>query len=202
MRIFTVVLAALFALSGCADKPGGRFTTTPGPVSDENTSSPTGFQLEDPGQTKSIVTIDANGNRAIMGSMHTQTSEATGTKLSEANTGGAPQQRAIMTIGDIKAMLSTAADFDWSDIDATFDNGKLQRLKVGKLSTSTSTVVKAVNEGIIAETQAWIAGTQADRDVQIKRLETQSQGVGAVADVAKGALKLIETLKTLSTGTP
>lgn len=196
---FACMAAVVFlVIGGCADKPGARYVQEPSGLTTNNADGtqnrPSSFSLDDPSGTKNVVYVDAEGNRSIMGGLHTQTSEATGSKLSEANTGGAPQQRAVVTIGNIKALLSTAADWDWHDVDAMFEDEKLVRLRIGSLSTLTSPVQKAVNDGVAIEVQAWIAGTQADRDVQLERLKTQAQGVGAGAEVAKAVLPILSKL--------
>lgn len=180
--LLTAVLVGLGVLllapqGGCVAKPGAAMTT-PDPVS-----------IEDPSYTQGKAVIGEN-TTSVAGPLGTETSKLDTAGLAETNTGSALKQRAGFAVGDLKAMMSAASDFDLAGIKATFTpEGKVASVEIAKLATSNSAVQRAVNEGVALLVGQWQRSSDNERAVLEKQLDTQAAAGNTLAQAAVAAIK-------------
>jgi len=165
--------------------------------------SDSGLRTVDGANTKSTTFLRDTGGSITTGNLGVETSRITSEEMQETNSGSALKQRLsfrwpllIQGMAEtMQAQFSAGSNIRVEGIEALLnDDGSPKSLKIGLISTDNAEVQRAVNEAVRFEVEAAMAGTAANRDVQLKRLEVQSQSVGFAADVAKTAIPLIKAL--------
>lgn len=178
-------------VGGCAEKIGARV------------DSPSGMSAVDPSNTNSTTMLRDNAGSVVSGKLSVETSEITEERMQETNAGGAAKQRLafrwpmlIQGARDtMQAQLSAASNLRIEGVEAQLnDDGSPKLLKIALITTDNAEVQRSVNAAVSAEVEAFMRGTDADKEVQLKRLDAQVQMAGFGADVAKAAIPLIKLL--------
>ncbi len=186
---------ALLTVGGCADKIGQRVAGS-------------ALSADDPSNTSSSAILRDSGGSIVTGKNTVETSLIQDNLMQETNSGGVAKQRVAFQLpvriqGFSEKWLtqvSAASNINIGKIDVVFaEDGSPKSLVIENFTTDNASVQKALNEAVASEVAAFLKGTEAERDVQIKRLDTQAQAAGFAADVAKTAIPL---LKLLAGGVP
>ena len=182
---------ALPLLSGCSS-----------PIGAESSLEPTGLRARDPSNARSSVLMDPD-NVVLSGGGTTETSIVGEEQLRETNTGGASKQRLSVrlpvsvagTRETIVSQLSAAANLEAKGLTIVFsESGAPLRAELESLRTDNAAVELAVGQRVAEEVRAYLAGTEAERAVQLTRLETQRAAIGEAGATARAALPILSAL--------
>jgi hypothetical protein len=187
--VYLIVALAIFAGSALAVMGAGGCVSKPG----SEAIQPEGLQYRDPSLTHSTAQLGLDGPTQIGGPLNQETSQLDAERMQETSGGGAAKQRAAVSMGLLRAMLSASSDFETSDIRVAFDTeGRVTSASIGKLSTNNTAVQRAVNDGVTALVAQWSKATEAERAVLEAQLKTQA-AMGEAA--AQTALSIITAIK-------